>query len=92
MVNEQGSLIISSGMYLQDNEFISKLDLQKIFSENFGYNPPLSNCQELLEILCLSKYLEEVGSGIYTFKHKTIIKQTIIPPPHYGANPLYFPG
>jgi hypothetical protein len=90
--NETVKLMISTGIFLKDNEFVSPIDIQKVFSESFNYNPTLSSCRQALSFLELANFIEPIHENIYAIKNKTIIKQSITPPPHYGANPLYFPG
>jgi len=89
--NELAQLMVSTGKLLKDNEFVSPIDLQKYYSENFGYNPTLAACRCALSALEVGNFLEAVHENIYTVKYKIIIKQTVNPTPHYGANPLYFP-
>jgi len=76
------TIILYIGKYLQNNEFVSALDVQKeiLLDEGGagGYRIELGRLTLLLSILSLAGFTEEVGNSIYTLKNKTIVHETVI--------------
>ena len=76
MVTE-GQMIMMAGIWLrQNNKTISAKQLQKEISlMPDGYNPPLKQCESVLEYLKLGGFLEEKQSGVYSISYGTVIVQ-----------------
>lgn len=76
------TIFLYIGKYLQNNEFVSALDIQKeiLLDEGGagGYMIDMGRIKLMLTITLLAGFIEEVGSGIYTLKNKTIVHETVI--------------
>jgi hypothetical protein len=77
------TIILYIGKYLQENEFVSPLDIQKEILQDEGgaggYMIDMGRLKLNLTILSLAGFIEEIGDkGIYTLKNKTIVHETVI--------------
>jgi len=76
------TIILYVGKYLQENEFVSALDIQNYIVQDEqgtgGYRIELARIDRMLSILLLAGFVEEVGNRIYTLKNKTIVHETIV--------------
>jgi hypothetical protein len=76
------TIVLYIGKYLQENEFVSSLDIQKEILQDEGgaggYRIELGRINLLLTILSLGGFTEEVSPGIYTLKNRTIVHETVV--------------